>query len=112
MGFLGGRAALAGDDQIAGGEALGFAAAATEEGDGWQAHFFCFVQSGEDVGGITARREDDEQILGAGEAGDLAREGVLVAVVVDDAGEERAVGGEGDGGERAAVFGVATHELG
>jgi len=112
MGLLRGRAAVARDDEIAGGEAFGFAAAATEESDGRQAPFFCLVQGGEDVGGVAAGGEDHEQILGAGETGDLAGEGMFVAVVVDHAGEQRAVGGEGDGGERAAVFRVAADELG
>ncbi len=112
MGFLGGRAVVARDDEIDGGEAPGFAAAAAEEGDGGEVEIFCLVESGENVGGIAAGGEHDEQIFRAREAGDLAREGVFVAVVVDDAGEERAVGGESDSGQGAAVFGVTADEFG
>ena len=112
MGLLRGRAAVARDDEIAGGEALGVATAAAEEGDGLELQLFRFVQGGEDVGRMTARGEHDEQIFRAREAGDLTREGVFVAVVVDDAGEERAVGGEGDSGQSAAIFGVTADEFG
>ena len=110
--FLRGGAAISGDDEIAGGEALGLAAAAAEEGDGLKVEFVCFVQGGENVGGITAGGEDDEQITGPGEAGDLAGEGVFVAVIVDHAGEEGAIGVEGDGRQGTAVLGVAADKFG
>lgn len=112
MGLLRSRAAVARDDEIAGGEALGVATAAAEEGDGLELQLFRFVQGGEDVGRMTAGGEHDEEIFRAREAGDLTREGVFVAVVVDDAGEERAVGGESDSGQGAAVFGVTADEFG
>ena len=112
MSLLRRRATLAGDNQVAGGEALGFAAAAAEEGYGGEVEVFCLVEGGENVGGIAAGGEHDEQIFRAREAGDLAREGVFVAVVVDDAGEEGAVGGEGDSWQGAAVFGVTADEFG
>lgn len=112
MCFLGGRSVVAGDDEIDSGESPGLAAAAAEEGDAGQAKALRFGEGGENVGGVAARGEDDQQVAGTGEAGDLARERVFVAVIVADAGEQRAVGGKGDRGERAAILGVATDEFG
>ena len=45
MRFLRGRAALAGHDELAGGEALRLAAAAAEEGDAFQAELFRLVRA-------------------------------------------------------------------
>ena len=112
MCFLGGRSVVAGDDEIDSGESPGLAAAAAEEGYAGQAEALRFGEGGENVGGVAARGEDDQQVAGTGEAGDLARERVFVAVIVADAGEQRAVGGKGDRGERAAILGVATDKFG
>ena len=46
MGFLGGRAVVARDDEIDGGEAPGFAAAAAEESDAGQAKALRFGECG------------------------------------------------------------------
>ena len=67
-------AACAGDDQLAGGEPLGLAAAAAEEGDAGQALVLRLVQRRDDVGGVAARREHHDEVAGVAEAGDLARE--------------------------------------
>lgn len=112
VGFLAGGAAFAWHDELAGGEAPGFTTAATEEGDGLEAEFLRLGERGEDVAGVAARSERDDEVAGLGEAGDLAGEDVVVAVVVADAGEERAVAVERDGRERAAILLVAADEFG
>jgi len=49
---------------------------------------------------------------GSGEAGELAGEGLVEAVVVADAGDEGTVGGQRDRGEGAPVFCVAAGKFG
>ena len=61
VGFLRRGAALARDDEVAGGEALGLAAAAAEEGDGLEVEALRLAEGGEDIGGVAARGEDDEE---------------------------------------------------
>src|SRR5580658_7930104 len=112
MRLLRGGAARARHDELAGGEAFGFAAAAAEEGEAVEAELFRRSERGEDVGGVSARGEGDQKIARLGERGNLARKNIVIAEIVGDAGEQRAVGGEGDGGKRAAGLGVAADELG
>src|SRR4051812_46362115 len=97
MAFLRRRAALAGDDEVAGCEAFGFAAATAEERERFDAKFLRFVERGDDVGRVAARGEHHDEIAGLREAGDLAGENVIVAEVVADAGDERAVRREREG---------------
>ena len=85
MGFLRGRAALAGHDEFDRRETAGRAAAPAEKGEALQVARFGLTKSGEDVGGVAAGREYDDEVAGLGEACDLAREGLLEAVVVADA---------------------------
>lgn len=92
MRFLAGGAAIARHDEVAGGEAFGLAAATTEEGDAVQFEVSRFMERGDDVGGVAAGCESNHEVAGASEAGDLAGEHLVVAVIVADAGDERAVG--------------------
>ncbi len=111
VGLLGGGAALSRDDQLAGGEALGLAAAAAKEGEAGDAELLRLLEGGDDVGGVAARSDDDHEVARPGQAGDLAREDLFVAKIVADAGQERAVRGKGDRGQGPAGLGVAAHEL-
>lgn len=110
--FLRGAAGIARDDEIDRGEAFGFAASASEEGDGFETEFVSGVEGGEDVGRVAARRDADHEISGLTETFDLAREGGVITVVIDDAGQESAVGVECDRRDRAAVFEITSDELG
>ena len=112
MSFLRGAAGIAGDDEIDRGEAFGFAASASEESDGLEAKFVSGMKGGEDIGRIAARRDTDHEITGLSETFDLAREGGVITVVIDDAGQECAVGVERDSRNRAAVFEITPNELG
>ena len=62
--------------------------------------------------GITRRREQQHDVTRLREALDLAREDDVVAVVVADAGQQRAIGAERDGRERPAVFEKTSDQLG
>ena len=54
----------------------------------------------------------DRDVSGSSEGFDLAAENALEIAVIRDAGQDRGVGGEGDGGKRRAVGAKAIHELG
>jgi hypothetical protein len=59
-----------------------------------------------------ARRDRDQHVARAAERLDLAREHLLVAVVVRDRGQRRRVGGERDPGERPALEHEPPDQLG
>src|SRR6185369_18002567 len=101
-----------GHDEVAGGEALRLAAATAEKRERVDAELFRLGERGEDVAGIAARGEDDDEIARLREPGDLAREHLIVAEIVADAAEERAVRREGEGRERPAGLRVAADEFG
>lgn len=112
MRLLRGGAALAGHDELDRREAASRAAASTEKGEALQVTRFGLVEGGEDVGGVAAGREHDDEVAGLGEARDLAREGLVEAVVVANARHERAIGGQRERWQRTPIFGVAAGELG
>src|SRR5579859_7140088 len=110
--LLGGAAACAGHDKLAGGETPGLAAAAAEKGEAVEAELFRLGQRGEDAGRVSAGGKDGEQVAGLRQPGQLACKTAVVAEVIGDAGEQGTVGGERDGRQRAAGFGIAADELG
>lgn len=112
MRLLRGGPALTGHDELDRREAASRAAASTEKGEALQVARFGFTKGGEDVGGVAAGREHDDEVAGLGEARDLAREGLVEAVVVADARHERAIGGQRERWQRTPIFGVAAGELG
>ena len=61
---------------------------------------------------VAAGRDRDRDVAGAAERLHLAREDLVVAVVVGDGGERRGVGGERDRRQRAPLARHATDELG
>lgn len=92
--LLRGGAALTGHDELDRREAASRAAAPTEKGEALEVARFGFVEGGEDVGGVAAGSEDDDEVARLGEAGDLAGEGLVEAVVVADARNQGAIGGQ------------------
>src|SRR5581483_5121787 len=110
--LLCGASARARDNELAGGRTLGLAAAAPEQGQAVEAEPFRLGQDGKNAGRVAAGSEDDQQIAGLGQAGELAGKHAIVPKIIGDAGEERAVGGEGDGGKGAAASGIAADQFG
>ena len=104
------RAALAGHDEVAGGEAC-TAAATTEKRDRIETEFLRLLQRGDDVGGV-ASKVTRPRVAGLGEAGYLAGEDLLVTEIVGEARDERAVRRQGERGQRTAVLRVAADQLG
>lgn len=94
MRLLGGGAALTGHDEFDGCKTARWSAAPTEKSEALQVTGLGFAESGEDVGGVAAGREDDDEVAGLGQAGDLPSESLVEAVVVADAGDERTIGGQ------------------
>lgn len=62
VGFLAGGTAFTGDDELAGREALGLAAAPAEEREALETELRPLMQSGEDVGGVPAGSQHDDEV--------------------------------------------------
>lgn len=56
----------------------------------------------DDVGRVPARADADQQIFGLAEGLDLAGEDAVVAAIVGISGQERRIGGQGEGGQAGA----------
>lgn len=112
MRLLCGGAAPARNDQLTRGEAPGPAATATEQREAFQSERIRLLQGGDDVGGVAARAQRDEEIAGLGQTAELAGKNLLVAKIVADAGDERGVGGKRDGWQGATRPCVAADEFG
>ena len=88
------------------------AALAAGDADGDDAAGAARVDGAQDVGCVAAGRDREGDVAAAGERFDLLAEHLLVAEVVGDAGQRRAVRGQGDRRQRRAVEQVAVGELG
>ncbi len=101
------------DDEVVIAERAHGAAVVAGEGEGVQSHA-CgrFFEGVDEVGRVPGGGDGEEDVAGSAEGFELARKDELVAEVVAGGGEDGAVGGEGDGAERAAVDGEAHDELG
>jgi len=100
-----------GDEQFDVGLAVEGAAAAANQGERLDAARLGGADCFDQVGGVAARREEDEQVAGGAERLDLAGEDLVEAEIVGDAGERRAVGADREAGQGAAVALVAAGEF-
>ena len=66
----------------------------------------------DDVGGVAGGRDGEQDIAGMAEAADLLGENLVERVVVADGGQDRAVGGQGDGGQFLALGLEAADQFG
>ena len=112
MGFLNVHRHCGGDGDEVIAEVAHPAAAGTGEADGSDAGFSGLFEGLEDVGGVAGGRDAEEEVAGLAEGFDLAGEDLIEAEVVGAGGEDRGVGGEGDGAEGGAGVGEADDELG
>jgi hypothetical protein len=101
-----------GDDNVVVAEGAHVAAVVAGEADGGDADDLGLSDSSDEVFGVAGGGDGQEDIAGLAEGLDLAGEEVVEAVVVAGCGEDRCVGGEGDGAEGRAVDGEADDELG
>ena len=90
--FLRSGAALAGYDEFDRREASSWAAASAEKGEAFEFARFGLIEGSNDIGGVAAGSEYNYEVAGLGEAGDLSGEGLVEAVVVADARDERTIG--------------------
>ena len=79
------------------------AAIAAEQAQGHHAHLVRLLDSREDVAAVAAGGDGDQQVARARQRLDLAGEHPFIAEVVADGGERRGIGGQGDGGQGAAI---------
>ena len=112
VGFLDVRRDARGNDDVVVAEGAHLAAIVAGEADGDDVHFPGLIQGLEDVGGVTGGGDAEKDVAGLAEGFELTGEEVVEAVVVACGGEDRRVGGEGDGAEGRAVDGEADDELG
>jgi len=101
-----------GDDDVVVAEGAHVAAVVAGEGDGGDADDLGLSNGSDEIFGVAGGRDGEEDVAGLAEGFELTGEEVVEAVVVACGGEDRRVGGEGDGAEGRAVDGEADDELG
>ena len=82
------------------------------DADGERAALVRLLEPAHDVGARPRGRQPDGHVTGPAQRLELAGEDVVERAVVGDRGEQRAVGGQGEGGEAGPVDQVAADELG
>ena len=112
VGFLDVHGDGGGDDDVVITELAHFSAAGAGEADGGEAGFAGLFEGVENVGGVAGGGDAEEEVAGFGDGFDLAGKYCVVAEVVGAGGEDRGVGGEGDGAKGGTVVGEADDELG
>jgi hypothetical protein len=100
------------NDDVVVAERSHVAAVVAGEADGGDADDLGLGDGSDEVFGVAGGGDGEEDVAGLAEGFELTGEEVVEAVVVAGGGEDRCVGGEGDGAEGGAVDGEADDELG
>ena len=88
------------------------AAVAAGEGDDGHLTIMCSLNGLDDIRGVAAGGNRQQYIARLAECADLLGEDLVVAVVVGDGGDGRAVGGQGDGRQAGALALETVEQLG
>jgi len=92
-------------------EIVHIAAAPTRQADRYETSFARRLQGSEDVLGSTGRRNAKKYIASSSESLHLAREDLLIPIIVADGGQNGAVCRQGEGRERRAIEVEPPHEF-
>lgn len=111
MSLLDSSAVRVGNDDFEIGFASGVTAAFPEERHGFYTFVFGGGERQENVWRISAGRKTNEQVIRVGQSFHLSGENVVETVVVANAGEQRAIGHEADGGKGRPMISKVTDQL-
>jgi len=102
---------LAGDDDLVLRQAFAVAAGFAQNADGGQAVLSAQLQRRHQVGGIAAARKGHQCVAGASQPLHLAGKHGVKPEIIGDAGEQRGVGAQANGGQGPSVLIEPAHEF-
>jgi hypothetical protein len=109
--FLRAGGVVGGDNDGVVADAPGFSTGFAQEADGGQVQPSGGLDGADDVGGVSAAAEGDEEIAGLTQTLDLAGENGVVSPVVGNAGQGGDISGQADCGEGTTTAAVAADEF-